>query len=147
MLNKATLIGNLGRDPEVKRMQDGKPIVTLSVATTETWKDKQTGDRREKTEWHRVVIFNEGLAGVAEKYLKKGSKLYLEGKLVTRKWTDQKGEDKYTTEIVLNNFDGRLLLLTPKGEQPSAPAPAADVGESFASKPPLRNELNDEIPF
>src|SRR5215831_6408137 len=147
MLNKATLIGNLGKDPEVRRMQDGKPVVTLSVATSETWKDKQTGDKREKTEWHRVVIFNEGLAGVAEKYLRKGSKVYLEGKIKTKKWTDKDGHDRYTTEILLKQFDAKLFLLTPKGEQSESAAPADNNATAPTAKAPSRQELNDEIPF
>jgi single-strand DNA-binding protein len=110
-VNKVILIGNLGADPEVRRTQDGRPIVNLRVATSETWRDKNTGERREKTEWHRVVIFNEGLCRVAEQYLKKGSKIYLEGQLQTRKWQDQQGQDKYSTEVVLQGFGSQLTML------------------------------------
>jgi single-strand DNA-binding protein len=104
-VNKVILVGNLGKDPEIRRTQDGRPVANLSVATSETWRDKSTGERRERTEWHRVVIFNEGLCRVAEQYLKKGSKVYLEGQLQTRKWQDQSGQDKSTTEIVLQDFN------------------------------------------
>src|ERR1700753_4086394 len=110
-VNKVILVGNLGKDPEVRRTQDGRPIVHLSVATSENWRDKATGERKEKTEWHRVVIFNENLAKVAEQYLRKGSKVYVEGALQTRKWTDKDGQDKYTTEIVLSRFRGELQML------------------------------------
>jgi len=110
-INKVTLIGNLGADPEIKHTQDGRPIANLSVATTDSWRDKNSGERREKTEWHRVVIFSEGLCRVAEQYLKKGSKVYLEGSLQTRKWQDQSGQDKYTTEVVLQGFGGTLVML------------------------------------
>jgi single-strand DNA-binding protein len=111
-VNKVILVGNLGKDPEVRRTQSGNPIATLSVATSESWRDKQSGERREKTEWHRVVIFNEGLAKVAEQYLKKGSKVYLEGQLETRRWTDQAGVEKYTTEVVLQAFKATLVMLS-----------------------------------
>src|SRR5207244_2175905 len=114
-VNKVILVGNLGKDPEVRRMQDGRPVVNMSVATSESWRDKATGERREKTEWHRVVIFNEGLAKVAEQYLKKGSKVYLEGQLQTRKWQDQQGQDKYTTEVVLQGFNSTLTMLDRAG--------------------------------
>ena len=110
-VNKVILVGNLGQDPEVRRTQDGRPIVNLSVATSETWRDKQSGERRERTEWSRVVIFSEGLAKVAEQYLKKGSKVYLEGQLQTRKWQDQSGSDRYSTEVVLQGFGSQLVML------------------------------------
>lgn len=110
-LNKVMLIGNLGKDPEIKTTHDGKKIGNLTVATSESWKDKNTGQKQEKTEWHRVVIFNEGLCGVAEKYLKKGSKVYIEGSLQTRKWTDQAGQEKYSTEIVLQGYGCALTML------------------------------------
>src|ERR1700756_4398605 len=109
-VNKVILVGNLGKDPEVRRMTSGEPIVNLSVATSDTWRDKQTGERREKTEWHRVVIFNENLAKVAENYLRKGSKVYLEGQLQTRKYNDKDGVEKYSTEVVLSRFRGDLVL-------------------------------------
>lgn len=115
-VNKVILIGNLGADPEVRRMQDGRPVVNLRIATSETWRDRNTGERREKTEWHRVVIFNEGLAKVAENYLRKGSKVYIEGQLQTRKWQDQSGQDKYSTEIVLQGFNSTLTMLDGRGE-------------------------------
>lgn len=115
-VNKVILVGNLGRDPEVRYSQDGAKIVNLSVATSESWKDKNSGERREKTEWHRVVIFNDRLADVAERFLRKGSKVYLEGALQTRKWTDQNGQDKYTTEVVLQRYRGELTMLDGRGE-------------------------------
>src|SRR5215468_8451283 len=114
-VNKVILIGNLGADPEIRRTQDGRPIANLRVATSETWRDKATGERREKTEWHRVVIFNEGLCKVVEQYVKKGSKVYLEGSLQTRKWTDKDGHEKYTTEVVLQRFNGTLVMLDGRG--------------------------------
>ncbi|HEX8665610.1 MAG TPA: single-stranded DNA-binding protein [Beijerinckiaceae bacterium] len=110
-VNKVILIGNLGKDPEIRRLGSGEPVVNLSVATSESWKDKSTGERKEKTEWHRVVIFNENIARVAEQYLKKGSKVYVEGQLQTRKWTDQSGQEKYSTEVVIQRFRGDLTLL------------------------------------
>ncbi len=110
-VNKVILVGNLGKDPEIRRTQDGRPIANLSVATSETWRDKNTGERKEKTEWHRVVIFNEGLCKIAEQYLKKGSKVYLEGQLQTRKWQDKDGNDKYSTEVVLQGFNSSLTML------------------------------------
>ena len=110
-VNKVILVGNLGKDPEVRHTQDGKAIVNLSLATSENWRDKATGERKERTEWHRVVIFNENLAKIAEQYLKKGSKVYIEGQLETRKWQDQSGQDRYSTEIVLRQFRGELTLL------------------------------------
>ncbi len=115
-VNKVILVGNLGRDPEVRSMQDGSPVVNLSVATSENWRDKNTGERREKTEWHRVVIFNENLAKVAQSYLKKGSKVYVEGQLQTRKWTDQSGTEKYSTEVVLQRFRGELTMLDSRND-------------------------------
>ena len=115
-VNKVILIGNLGADPDIKRTQDGRPIANLSVATSESWRDKNSGERREKTEWHRVVIFNEGLCKIAESYLKKGSKVYIEGQLQTRKWTDQSGQDKYSTEVVLQGFNGNLTMLDGRSE-------------------------------
>ena len=110
-INKVILIGNVGNDPEVRSFNNGGKVCNLSIATSDTWKDKQTGERREKTEWHRVAIFNEGLVGIVERYVKKGTKLYIEGKLQTRKWQDRDGNDKYTTEVVLQGYDGNLTLL------------------------------------
>lgn len=115
-VNKVILVGNLGADPEVRNLPSGGKVVNLSIATSENWKDKNTGERREKTEWHRVVIFSEGLARVAESYLKKGSKVYLEGQLQTRKWQDQSGQDKYSTEIVLQGFNSNMTLLDGRGD-------------------------------
>ena len=145
-VNKVTLVGNLGRDPEVRSTQDGAKIVNLAVATSEVWKDRATGERRDRTEWHRVVIFNERLADVAERYLAKGRSVYLEGQLQTRKWTDQSGQDRYYTEVVLGRFKGELVLLGGRqdGEQRAEPAGRAQ------SRQPARNELDDlddEIPF
>lgn len=110
-VNKVILIGNLGADPEIRHTQDGRPIANLSIATSDSWRDKNTGERKEKTEWHRVVIFSEGLAKIVEQYLKKGSKVYIEGQLQTRKWQDQSGNDKYTTEVVISGFNGTLTML------------------------------------
>jgi single-strand DNA-binding protein len=114
-VNKVILVGNLGKDPEIRRSQDGRPIANLSVATTESWRDKASGERKDKTEWHRVVIFNENLCKVAEQYLKKGAKVYIEGQLQTRKWTDQSGAEKFSTEIVLQNYGGTLTMLEGRG--------------------------------
>lgn len=116
-VNKVTLVGNLGRDPEIRSTQDGQKVANLSIATSDTWKDKNSGERRERTEWHRIVVFNERLVEVAEKYLHKGSKLYLEGSLQTRKWTDQSGAEKYTTEIVLQKYKGEIVLLDTKADE------------------------------
>ena len=113
-VNKVILIGNLGADPEIRRTQDGRPIANLRLATSDSWKDKTTGERREKTEWHRVVIFNENLCRIAEQYLKKGSKVFIEGALQTRKWQDQSGQDRYSTEVVLQGFRGELTLARPR---------------------------------
>jgi len=151
-VNKVILVGNLGRDPEVRRMTSGEPIVNLSVATSESWRDKASGERKEKTEWHRVVIFNENLAKVAEQYLKKGSKVYLEGQLTTRKWTDKDGQEKYSTEVVLNRFRGELVLLDARGEGGSSFAGgggSARVSQGGSDAPASfdRSELDDEIPF
>lgn len=115
-VNKVILVGNLGRDPEVRRLGSGEPVVNLRIATSETWRDKQSGEKKERTEWHSVVIFNENLAKVAEQYLKKGSKIYVEGQLQTRKWQDQQGVEKYTTEIVLQRFRGELTILDSRGQ-------------------------------
>lgn len=150
-VNKVILIGNLGRDPEVRSTQDGAKIVQLSVATSEQWRDRASGERKEKTEWHRVVIFNERLAEVAEKYLRKGSKVYLEGALQTRKWTDKEGQERYTTEVVLGKFRGELTMLDGRGE--GGGAGDWGGGESGPSRAPAgaasggRGDLDDEIPF
>ncbi len=115
-VNKVILVGNLGADPEIRRTQDGRPIVNLRIATSESWRDRNSGERRERTEWHRVVVFNEGLAKVAEQFLRKGSKVYIEGQIQTRKWQDQSGQDKYSTEIVLQGFNSTLTMLDGRGE-------------------------------
>lgn len=146
-VNKVILVGNVGKDPEVRRMTSGDPVVTLSLATSESWKDKSSGEKKEKTEWHRVVIFNKNLADVAEKYLRKGAKVYVEGQLQTRKWTDKDGAEKYSTEVVLQNFRGELTLLDGKKDgadeyQPTASEIRREVGS-------LRRELqeDDGVPF
>ena len=154
-VNKVILVGNLGKDPEVRRLNSGDPVVNLSVATSENWRDKQTGERKEKTEWHRVVIFNENLAKVAEQYLKKGSKVYIEGSLQTRKY-EQNGVEKYTTEVVLQKFRGELTMLDGKGE--GGGRSYEDDGGGFTSKAgskrssdgpreSFNQDLDDEIPF
>ena len=131
-VNKVILVGNLGRDPEVRRLSNGEPVVNLRIATSETWKDKGTGERKEKTEWHSVVIFNENLGRVAEQYLKKGSKVYIEGQLQTRKWQDQSGVEKYSTEVVLQRFRGELTLLDGRGGGDSA---SEEEGGGYSSSP------------
>jgi len=149
-VNKVILVGNLGRDPEVRTMQDGNPVVNLSVATSENWRDKNSGERREKTEWHRVVIFNERLADVAQKYLRKGSKVYIEGQLQTRKWTDQSGVEKYTTEVVLQRFRGELTMLDGRSEGGGAYDSGAESGRDFGAPGPAPSggaDIDDEIPF
>ena len=148
-VNKVILVGNLGKDPETRRLQSGDPVVNLSIATSESWRDKASGERKEKTEWHRVVIFNKNLAEVAEKYLRKGSKVYVEGALQTRKWTDKDGAEKYSTEIVLQNFRGELTMLDTRGEGGSAMSRNSSSSGSGASEPGNfdRSELDDEIPF
>ena len=144
-LNKVILIGNLGKDPEARRLTSGDLVVNLSVATSETWKDKTSGERKEKTEWHRVTIWNENLGKVAEQYLRKGSKVYLEGQLQTRKWTDKDGAEKYSTEIVLNRFRGELVMLDGRSEGGGASASRSSSGEAPASFD--RGDMDDEIPF
>jgi single-strand DNA-binding protein len=146
-VNKVILVGNLGKDPEVRRMQSGDAVVNLSVATSETWRDKASGERKEKTEWHRVVIFNKNLAEVAEKYLRKGSKVFLEGSLQTRKWTDKDGADKYSTEVVLQNFRGELVMLDTRGEGGSAMTRSSAAPNDSAPGNFDRSEMDDEIPF
>ena len=141
-VNKVILVGNLGKDPEVRRMTSGEPVVNLSIATSESWRDKASGERKEKTEWHRVVIFNKNLAEVAEKYLKKGSKVYVEGQLQTRKWTDKDGAEKYSTEVVLQNFRGELTMLDGRGGEGGGGRGAGESQASFQ-----RDEMDDEIPF
>ena len=153
-LNKVHLIGNLGKDPEIRHSQDGGKIVTFSLATSESWTDKATGERKEKTEWHRVVIFNEHLADVVEKYVRKGSKLYVEGQLQTRKWVDNTNIERYSTEIVLQKYRGELTMLDSKGSNSggdfgyeSAPAAPQLKAVAGGSAPAAADDLNDEIPF
>lgn len=141
-LNKVTLLGHLGRDPESRNTQGGDMIVNLNIATAESWKDKMSGERKERTEWHRVVIFNDGLARVAQQYLRKGSKVYIEGSLQTRKWTDQNGQEKFTTEVVLQKFGGVLILLDGRGEGDGHAQPSRQSN----SVPPSPG-IDDEIPF
>ncbi len=149
-VNKVILIGNLGADPEVRQTTAGKPIVNLRIATSESWKDRNTGERKEKTEWHRVVIFNEGLARIAEQYLKKGSKVYIEGQLQTRKWQDQSGQDKYTTEIVLQGFNSTLTMLDGRGDNQGSGFSGGQGGSnSPSSNAPAFDDAgsSDDIPF
>jgi single-strand DNA-binding protein len=174
-VNKVILVGNLGKDPEVRRTQDGRPIVNMTVATSETWRDKNTGERKERTEWHRVVIFSEGLAKIAEQYLKKGAKVYLEGQLQTRKWQDQQGQDRYSTEVVLQGFNSALTMLDKAGggsgggdysggggdfgseggsfgssggrTAPSRQPAMAGAGAGSGAGGGTRDDMNDEIPF
>jgi single-strand DNA-binding protein len=144
-VNKVILVGNLGKDPEVRRMTSGEPVVSFSLATSESWRDKASGERKEKTEWHRVVIFNKNLAEVAEKYLRKGSKVYVEGALQTRKWTDKDGQEKYTTEIVLQNFRGELTMLDTRGGEGGGGRERVAAGEAPSRF--QRDDMDDEIPF
>jgi single-strand DNA-binding protein len=168
-VNKVILVGNLGKDPEVRRLQNGNPVVNLTVATSDTWRDKGTGERKEKTEWHRVVIFSEGLAKVAEQYLKKGAKVYIEGALQTRKWTDPQGVEKYSTEIVLQGFNSTLTMLDGRagggaGAGGGGGYGGDDMGDSFGSTGPSSapqrrvaapagggggrgSDMDDDIPF
>ena len=162
-VNKVILIGNLGKDPEIRRTQDGRPIANLRIATSDSWRDKTTGEKREKTEWHSVVIFNENLCKIAEQYLKKGSKVFIEGALQTRKWQGQDGQDRYSTEVVLQGFNGNLTMLdgrsggtgagmqengqTDYGGDSGGEAPAPRGGKSAATKGGFDKQLDDEIPF
>ncbi|MGD0723274.1 MAG: single-stranded DNA-binding protein [Roseiarcus sp.] len=165
-VNKVILVGNLGRDPEVRRLNSGDQVVNLTLATSENWRDKTTGERREKTEWHRVVIFNEGIGKIVEQYCKKGSKIYVEGQLQTRKWTDQSGAEKYTTEVVLQRFRGELTLLDSRagagagenfsgGEERPPSAPSFGRSSPIDRQPALASggggggggDIDDDIPF
>jgi len=151
-VNKVILIGNLGADPEVRTFQNGGKVCNLRIATSETWKDKNTGERKEKTEWHMVAIFQEGLVRVAEQYLRKGSKVYIEGKLQTRKWQDQSGADRYSTEVALQGFDGTLVMLDGRNDSPGGQSSGGYGQEQSggygdpARQAPAR-DLDDEIPF
>jgi single-strand DNA-binding protein len=162
-VNKVILVGNLGADPEVRRLGNGEPVVNLRIATSENWRDKQSGERREKTEWHSVVIFNENLAKVAEQYLRKGSKVYLEGQLQTRKWQDKTGADRYSTEVVLQRYRGEMTLLDGRGEGGGASSGGGQMedrgGGDFGRSAPMErrpamsggggrpNDMDDDIPF
>lgn len=159
-VNKVILVGNLGRDPEVKSMQDGRSMVNMSVATSDTWRDRQSGERKERTEWHRVVIFNEKLAEVAQKFVRKGSKIYVEGQLSTRKWTDQSGQERYTTEVVIPRFGGALTMLDGRsGGEGGGGGPAGGMDDDAGGSAPAsggggrpaarggKAELDDDIPF
>lgn len=161
-VNKVILVGNLGADPEVRRLNSGDPVVNLRIATSESWRDKQSGERREKTEWHQVVIFNENLAKVAEQYLRKGSKIYIEGQLQTRQWEDQQGNKRYTTEIVLQRYRGELQMLDTRGSGGGQVEDRSGRGADFGSSGPMdqgsggssgggsgsfNQDLDDEIPF
>lgn len=165
-VNKVILVGNLGADPEIRRTQDGRPIANLSIATSESWRDKNTGEKRDKTEWHRVVIFSEGLCKVAENYLRKGAKVYIEGQLQTRKWQDQQGVDKYSTEVVLQGFNGTLTMLDGRGDNAggggggdygggqqmgyggaSSGAASSGAGGPSAAPAGMADDMDDEIPF
>jgi single-strand DNA-binding protein len=156
-VNKVILVGNLGKDPEVRRLNSGEPVVNLRIATSESWRDKQSGERKERTEWHNVVIFNEQLAKVAEQYLKKGAKVYIEGQLATRKWTDQAGAEKYTTEVVLQRYRGELTMLDGKndgggrsyddGGGSDFTSRAGSKRSSDGPRESFNADLDDEIPF
>ncbi|MBB3299465.1 single-strand DNA-binding protein [Rhizobium sp. BK226] len=168
-MNKVILVGNVGADPEIRRTQDGRPIANLRIATSETWRDRNSGERREKTEWHTVVVFNEGLCKVVEQYVKKGAKLYIEGQLQTRKWQDQQGQDRYSTEVVLQGFNSTLTMLDGRGEgggassgfgggrgssggndygdDYGAPAPSSSPSRGGAGGGNFSRDLDDDIPF
>jgi single-strand DNA-binding protein len=157
-VNKVILVGNLGADPEVRRLNSGDPVVNMRIATSETWRDRQSGERRERTEWHNVVIFNDNLAKVAEQYLKKGAKVYIEGQLQTRKWQDQQGQDRYTTEVVLQKFRGELQMLDSRGAGDGGQVGydrGGGRGSDFGQSGPVEDrgggrssaDLDDEIPF
>lgn len=154
-VNKVILIGHCGKDPEIRRTQDGRPIANLSIATSDTWRDKQTGERKEKTEWHRVVVFSEPLCKIIEQYVKKGAKLYIEGALQTRKWTDQSGAEKYSTEVVIQGFNGTLTMLgspnIPNGSDESSadrePERKTGARDADGKRPFDDRVYDDEIPF
>ena len=160
-VNKVILIGNLGRDPEIRRTQDGRPIANLALATSETWRDRNTGERREKTEWHRVVVFSEGLCRVVEQYMKKGTKLYVEGQLQTREWEDQQGQKRYTTEVAIQNYGGTIEMLSGRGEGGGGGGAGGyggggggyggpsggSGGSSGGNRPAPADDFDDDIPF
>jgi len=144
-LNKVTLIGNVGKDPEIRSTSDGREIATMSIATTDTWRDRASGEKKERTEWHRIVVFSEGLVNVVKNYIKKGSKLYIEGSLQTRKWVDNAGVEKYTTEVVLQNFGSSLIMLDNKGSGGVVSGGGDAEGKGGAAFD--HSELDDDIPF
>jgi single-strand DNA-binding protein len=149
-VNKVILVGNLGKDPEIRSTQDGREIASFSIATSESWKDKNSGERKEKTEWHNIVVFNPQLVTVVKSYVKKGSKLYIEGALQTRKWTDKEGHDRYSTEVVLQNYNGSLTMLDGKssgGNSDNASSSYSAPMASSGSSKPAPELLDDEIPF
>ena len=147
-VNKVILVGHLGRDPEVRHSQDGSKIVQLCLATSESWKDKTTGERKERTEWHRVIVFNERLTEICEKYLRKGSKVYLEGQVQTRKWTDNTGQEKYTTEVVLQRYRGEISMLDSRNDSSSGmPNPSVETASLPGEVSRASYDLEDEIPF
>lgn len=157
-VNKVILIGNVGRDPEIRSTQTGQRIANFSMATTDTWRDRQSGERRERTEWHRIAVFNDGLVGVIERFVRKGSKLYIEGSLQTRKWTDQQGMERFTTEVVLQSFNGQLTLLDSRNASSGSYDNNSTSGGSFGNNSPSHNDdtggfgnagssLDDDIPF
>lgn len=151
-VNKVILVGNLGADPEIRRLNSGDPVVNIRIATSESWRDKNSGERKEKTEWHNVVIFNDNLAKVAEQYLKKGMKVYVEGQLQTRKWTDQQGQDRYTTEVVLQKFRGEIQMLDSRGQgggsqDQNANRAGNSAREEPKQEPNYASDLDDSIPF
>lgn len=149
-VNKVILVGNLGADPEIRRTQDGRPIANLRIATSESWRDKNTGERKEKTEWHRVVVFNEGLCKVIEQYVKKGAKVYIEGALQTRKWTDQSGQERYSTEVVLQGFNSTLTMLDGRsggGDYGGSDDYGSGSSGGGGGRGNFSQDLDDEIPF
>ena len=159
-VNKVILVGNLGKDPEIRTMQNGSRVANMTIATSESWKDKDSGERKERTEWHRVVIFNENLVSVAERFLRKGSKVYLEGQLETRKWTDTSGVEKYSTEVVLQNYRGELTMLGGRPGSGDSGGSSYGGGDEFGSSSPMERprssggakqsfarDLDDEVPF
>lgn len=146
-LNKVTLIGNVGKDPEMRSTSDGREIANLTIATGESWRDKATGEKKERTEWHRVVVFNEAIVGVIKNYVKKGAKLYIEGSLQTRKWVDASGIEKYTTEVVLMNFNSSVILLDSRNSSNSEQSSSQDSSKQYEAQAFDHSEMDDEIPF
>jgi single-strand DNA-binding protein len=145
-INKVILVGNLGKDPEIRYSADGSKIASFSIATSEAWKDRSTGERKDRTEWHRIVVFNDKLADIIEKYVKKGSKVYLEGQLQTRKWTDTNGQERYVTEVVLSRYKGELTLLDARNAHPTESVPSSSLEKNQELEHAL-TDLDDDIPF